>query len=267
MNEVINYVQAEVAKATNDKQHPREFGTMDNAVALSDTTKPGIDLARAHFPMVFDYRGEPMYLAQAQPAALSAPATAAVARFTDALEKSRLLPEAPNSAFAALAELKPLLTAEQYRLQENRLRIALEDQAQQVILRYLTGDQIPQTQKDFQNGEAYYSAARRLTPESLYLEGRQSFLHGRSLLFDKNYAQAADLLEEAVRIDPGGAHAYNALGIAYLEQADYARAIPAFRDAIRRAPTGPIRCTISPWPISKPAIRRERSAPISRPSS
>ena len=232
VNEFINYVQAEVAKGTNDKQHPREFGTMDNAVALSDTTKPGIDLARVYFPVVFDFHGEPMYLAQAQPGVLSAPATAAVARFTDALEKTRLL----SDAFTALAELKPLLSAEQYRLQENRLRIALEDQAQQVILRYLTGDQIPQTQKDFQNGEAYYGAARRLTPESLYLEGRQSFLHGRSLLFEKNYAQAADFLEEAVRIDPGGAHAYNALGIAYLEQADFARAIPAFRDAIRRAP-------------------------------
>src|SRR6185436_10874916 len=148
----------------------------------------------------------------------------------------RLLPDVPNSAFAALSELKNKLEPEQYAIQENRLRIALEDRGQQVILRYLTGDQIPQTQKDFQAGEQYYKAARQLTPESLFLEGRQSFLHGRSLLFDKNYAQAADLLEEAVRIDPGGAHAYNALGIAYLEQADYTRAIPAFRDAIRRAP-------------------------------
>src|SRR5439155_6422581 len=66
VNEVINYVQAEVSKATNDKQHPREFGSMDNAVALSDVTKPGIDLARAHFPMVFDSGGEPAYLAAAQ---------------------------------------------------------------------------------------------------------------------------------------------------------------------------------------------------------
>jgi len=104
--------------------------------------------------------------------------------------------------------------------------VALEDQGQQVILRYLTGDQVPQTQKEFQTGEQYYRAARLLTPESLFLEGRQSFLRGRSLLFDKNYAQAADLLEGAVRIDPGGSHAYNALGIAYLEQADFARADP-----------------------------------------
>ena len=238
VNEVINYVQTEVAKATNDKQHPREFGSMDNAVALADTTKPGIDLARLNFPVVLDFHGEPVYVAQAQaePGTLASAAVAAIARLTDALDKGRLLPDTPNSAFAALTELKPLLTAEQYRIQENRLRVSLEDQGQQVILRYLTGDQVPQTQKDFQSGESYYRAAKALTPESLFLEGRQSFLRGRSMLFDKNYAQAADLLEEAVRIDPGGAHAYNALGIAYLEQADYARAIPAFRDAVRRAP-------------------------------
>ena len=234
VNELINYVRDEVAKATGDKQHPREFGSMDNAVALSDTTKPGINLARARFPVIFDSGGEPAYLAAAQ----VAPSTLApiIARFNEALEQGRLLPDVPNSAFAALTELKNKLEPEQYRMQENLLRVALEDRGQQVILKYLTGDQVPQTQQDFQAGEQYYKAARLLTPESLFLEGRQSFLRGRSLLFDKNYTQAADLLEGAVRIDPGGSHAYNALGIAYLEQADYARAIPAFRDAVRRAP-------------------------------
>ena len=233
VNELINYVQAEVPKATNDKQHPREFGNMDNAVVLADATKPGINLSRVHFPMIYVSNGEPAYLAQAQIAPGSlAPLTG---RFSDALDKGRLLPDVPDSAFAALSDLKNKLTPEQYRIQENRLRVALEDQGQQVILRYLTGDQIPQTQKDFQRGDSYYRAAKLLTPESLFLEGQGSFMRGRAMLFDKNYKQAADLLEDAVRFDPGGAHAYNALGIAYLEQADYARAIPAFRDAARRA--------------------------------
>jgi tetratricopeptide (TPR) repeat protein len=233
VNELINYVQAEVPKATNDKQHPREFGNMDNSVALADTTKPGIVITRLHFPMIYVSNGEPAYLAQAQPVpGALAPLTG---RLSDALEKGRLLPDVPDSAFAALTDLKSKLTPEQYRIQENRLRVALEDQGQQVILRYLTGDQIPQTQKDFQSGGSYYRAAKLLTPESLFLEGQDSFMRGRAMLFDKNYKQAADLLEDAVRIDPGGAHAYNALGIAYLEQADYARAIPAFRDAAHRA--------------------------------
>jgi tetratricopeptide (TPR) repeat protein len=234
VNELINYVQAEVPKATNDKQHPREFGNMDNAVTLSDITKPGIPITRMHYPILYVSGGEPAYLAQAQPL----PSTLAplIGRFDDALEKGRLLPNSQDSAFAALTDLKGRLSPEQYRTQENRLRVALEDRGQQVILRYLTGDQIPQTQKDFQEGGAYYQAAKLLTPESLFLEGQESFMRGRSLLFARDYGQAAGLLEDAVRIDPGGAHAYNALGITYLEQADYTRAIPAFRDASRRAP-------------------------------
>jgi tetratricopeptide (TPR) repeat protein len=56
-------------------------------------------------------------------------------------------------------------------------------------------------------------------------------------LFDKQYAQATDLLEQSVRTDPGEAYAYNALGIAYLDQAKYpAGDLPAFRDAAKRAP-------------------------------
>ena len=193
VNELINYVQAEVPKATNDKQHPREFGNMDNAVALSDTTKPGINMAVLHYPMLYVSGGEPAYLAQAQPVASSlAPL---LGPFNDALDKGRLLPDSQDSAFAALTALKTKLTPEQYRIQENRLRVALEDRGQQVILRYLTGDQVPQTQKDFQSGGEYYKAAKLLTPESLFLEGQESFMQGRSLLFAKDYKQAADLLE------------------------------------------------------------------------
>ena len=85
------------------------------------------------------------------------------------------------------------------------------------------------------SGARYMDAARTLTQESLFLEGRQDFFQGRALLFDKKFPEAANLLEQAVRIDPGAAYGFNALGIAYLEQAQYDKAIPAFRDAVRRA--------------------------------
>ncbi len=78
-------------------------------------------------------------------------------------------------------------------------------------------------------------AARTLTRESLLLEGRQDFFEGRALLFDHNFGDAAALLEQSIRIDAGAAYGYNALGIAYLEQAQYDKAIPAFRDAFQRA--------------------------------
>ena len=113
-----------------------------------------------------------------------------------------------------------------------------KDQAQQVLLKYLTGDQQhKQTQQEFDAGSQYMEAATRLTPESLYLEGRKDFFHGRAMLFTKNYPAAAKPAGTIpVRIDPGAAYAFNALGISYLEQADFRKAIPAFRDAAHRAP-------------------------------
>ncbi len=42
--ELIDFVTADVPKRTRDRQHPRDFGNMDNATKLSDLSKPGIAL-------------------------------------------------------------------------------------------------------------------------------------------------------------------------------------------------------------------------------
>ncbi len=42
--ELIDYVSTGVPKLTNNKQHPRDFGNMDNALKLSEIAKPGIVL-------------------------------------------------------------------------------------------------------------------------------------------------------------------------------------------------------------------------------
>src|SRR5258708_16824198 len=99
---------------------------MGTQVGVSETTKPGSDLARARFPVIFDSGGEPAYLAAAQVAPSTL--TPIIGRLNDALEKGRLLPDVPDSAFAALSELKGKLEPEQDRIQENRLRVALADQ-------------------------------------------------------------------------------------------------------------------------------------------
>jgi Tfp pilus assembly protein PilF len=235
VNELIEYVRTQVAAQTNNKQHPRDFGNLDNSTPLSDLKKPGITLAR--YPILYDSRnGQPLLLAAAQQTPLSSDAARDVSALQDAIQAGRLLPTQPANAFTVLDRLRGEITPQQLFIQENQLRVALENQAQQVLLKYLTGDQQPQTQQDFDAGSEYMEAASRLTPESLYLEGRRDFFRGRAMLFTKNYPAAADLLEQSVRIDPGGAYAYNALGISYLEQADYRRAIPAFRDSVRRAP-------------------------------
>jgi protein O-mannosyl-transferase len=232
-DELIKYVSDQVPMATANKQHPREFGTYDNMMRLSDTRKPGIDVAQWH--VILDSRnGGPIYLAGTPQAAPQA-SQAATDRLTSAINAGRILPTDPNNAFTALGDLKTTAAPEQFQELQNQLRIALENKAQQVLLRYLEGDETPQSRDEFQNGARYMDAARMLTEESLFLEGRQDFFQGRALLFDKKFPEAANLLEQAVRIDPGAAYGFNALGIAYLEQAQYDKAIPAFRDAVRRA--------------------------------
>jgi tetratricopeptide (TPR) repeat protein len=234
-DELIKYVSDQVPMATGNKQHPREFGTYDNMMRLSDTRKPGIDVAR--WQVILDSRnGGPLYLAGSPQGQIPSPQSATeIDRFTSAINAGRILPADPNSAFTALRDLQKVSTPEQYQERENQLRVALENKAQEVLLRYLAGDETPQSRAEFQSGARYMDAARTLTHESLFLEGRQDFFQGRALLFDKKFPEAANLLEQAVRIDPGAAYGFNALGIAYLEQAQYDKAIPAFRDAVRRA--------------------------------
>jgi tetratricopeptide (TPR) repeat protein len=224
VNEIIEFVRDQVALGTKDKQHPRDFGAIENTVALADKSKPGIEVTR--WRMLYDSGGRPVQLASM---AQSVPAPQ-VERFRAEVSAD------PLAAAAKLADLKRNLAPDQYLAAENALRIALEERGQQVILKYLTGDQAPQSRSDFERGAAHFQAARGLTPESIFLEAREVFCRGRSQLFAKDYRGAADLLEEAARLDPSGAYSYNALGIAYLEQADYARGTLAFRDAIRRAP-------------------------------
>ena len=234
--ELIDYVQGNVKKLTGDKQHPREFGNMANETKLSDLSKPGIQLAR--IKTFYDSRtGEPLLLAQAAGAPpISPQAEGDIDAFRAAIQARHILPDDPGSAWNYVDRLRAELGPEPMFLQENLLRVALEDQAQQVLLKYLSGGQTPQVKTDFENGAKYMDAALRLTNESLYLQARDTFFSGRSLLFDKQYAQATDLLEQSVRTDPGEAYAYNALGISYLEQAKFQQALPAFRDAARRAP-------------------------------
>lgn len=238
-SELIDYVSDQVPNATGNKQHPREFGVYDNGMRLSTVDQPGINLARTSPPIMDVRTGEPLYLsqnqAQNQPAVLSSQAAQDLDRFNQALGAGRILPDQPNNAFTALQALQGQLTPERFLLTQNQLRVALENAAQAVLLKYLQGDQTPPVRDDFVLAARYMEAARTLTRESLYLEARDNFFNGRALLFDKRFAAAAPMLEQAVRLDPGAAYSYNALGIAYLEQARFEEAIPAFRDASQRA--------------------------------
>jgi len=235
VTEIIDFVREQVSKGTDDKQHPRDFGTMENTVPLSNAALAGIEVSR--FPILYDSQQRPVELAgAAQAAAPVETVPEPVRRFREAVASGRLGRGVSGSAWNQLAAMRSALGPEAYLAEVNQLRVALEDRGQQVLLRYLTGDQIPQQQGDFESGASYYAAARELTPESLLLDAREAFCRGRALLFEKKYGEGADLLERSAQLDAEGAHAFNALGIAYLEQAKFDLAAAAFRDAIKRAP-------------------------------
>ena len=67
--ELIDYVRTDVAGKTGNKQHPRDFGNIDNAVQLSNV-KPGINITR--YKELYDSRtGQPLFLASAADVPLS----------------------------------------------------------------------------------------------------------------------------------------------------------------------------------------------------
>ena len=242
VNEVIDYVRDQVRDATKNKQHPVERVNVSGDPELAEVSKDGILLAG------WTQAANPNVAMRALPA--SAPSSASLAIrgqadvrvsgqievFEKALRDGNLLAGTPGNAFDLLEGLRQQASQEEFRLLEEDLRVALENKGQQILLRYLTGDQIPQTRADFEAGRRHFQAAETLAANSPFLEGREAFCEGRTLIFNKRYSDAVSLLERAVRLDPNGAYSYNALGIAYLEQANYVPAGQAFRDAARRAP-------------------------------
>ena len=248
LNDMIDYVENRVEEATYDRQHPRRFGDFDRGTVMAKLDRPGVSIQ--------PWKGVDPETKTALIAALSAgedgsrslvaPAVprrrrsgdlpSDILMFQRALDANRILPNESNNAFTVLSSLRRRLPKQQYLEQSNALRVKLEIEGQQVLLRYLQGEQVPQEREDFLKGAALFEQARVLTPESLLLDARGSFCLGRVAIFDKDYARAADYLERAARLDPTGAYSYNALGIARLEQAQFTQAIAAFQDAIQRAP-------------------------------
>ena len=243
-NDIFKYVLNKVEDATDSQQSPEKTGFLSSEVSLVDLDKPGIEL-KPFVPLEREQLAglkKGRHIRALEPSAALVPARVVtrinrnLALFDDALEHGRVLPETPQSAFTALASLQRDLQPQEYAIEEGRLRIALEDKAQQQLLRYLEGDQIPQTREDFLSGALYLDSAERLAPESTIVESKKLFFRGRALIFDKRYPEAANILEAAARLDPRGAYSYNALGIAFLEQGNYDRAKLAFQDATARAP-------------------------------
>ncbi len=121
------------------------------------------------------------------------------------------------------------------------MHIALSDHGQEIMSRYLEGEQIPQTKADFERCASDFEEALLLDPGADFDRSRALFCRGRALVFDAQYDSAEKLLAESIAIDPHRAYAYNALGIALLERSartgqGLAEAAVNFQSAMRYAP-------------------------------
>jgi tetratricopeptide (TPR) repeat protein len=246
MDELADYVKDKVQESTASQQIPKTIGDIDQTRVMARVDKPGIELKDYTRVVLTASRSINPPAALTLAAIPALPSTASrlkyqdaatlVDQFEKAVAEGRILNTEEQGAFTFLAALKARLKSDDYQREAEKLRVALENRGQEVLLAYLAGDRVPQQRADFLLGEAYFEAALLLAPDSLYLQSRLTFCQGRAAIFDKDYAGAAALLERAIGLDGERGYAYNGLGIAYLERANYDLAIAAFRDAARRAP-------------------------------
>jgi tetratricopeptide (TPR) repeat protein len=236
--ELAAYVSNNVFQFTHGKQLPYYFATDEDLVVVYDANKEGIPLTAAQPLGDKELRDSRTVRAITR----DAPQISVSARqgdaFDDALRRGSLLPEEPGSAANLLSQFQ---SDSSFSDRQRRLRIALEDRGQEVISRYLEGEQQPRTKSDFESCARYFEEAAKLSPDTTFDRSRSLFCRGRSLIFDRSYTGAESLLKDAIQADPKRAYAYNALGISRLEQVTrtgtgFDDARDAFLKAIRYAP-------------------------------
>jgi tetratricopeptide (TPR) repeat protein len=251
---LLTEVKKEVRDLTGDQQVPDGRAVDLRMIVEEDPTLPGITLDPA-YPI-----GDKKQLRRPRGARPSAPKIprespppSASDDFLRAVAAGRLRrDEGAGNAREALDRVEQSQDAVLARSYSKRLRVALEDRGQQVVLLYLRGDQVNATRGQFEGCAEDFREALGLEPRMGFDESRMLFCQGRALLYpdhanQKDYANAVTLLEQAIRLDSTRAYSYNALGIAYLERVPqnpgfYDLATAAFHDAIQRAPYWPY-----PW--------------------
>jgi tetratricopeptide (TPR) repeat protein len=239
--DLFRFVVNGLGELTNNTQSPDKFVNDDQMAVLDDVTRnPGITLPKAtrlSEAVTRRRRGAN------QPGGQQA---ASGTRSLADSEFARLAQADPLAAIPLYNRMAsdPAVSEDSRRQTAEILRVALEEHGQQILIRYLHGEQIPQTKPTFELGARYFEEALRLPQATAFDESRMWFCKGRALVFDReesHYQEAVRLLERSILLDPDHSYAYNALGIAYLEQVRqhpeyYPRAVAAFHDALRFAP-------------------------------
>jgi tetratricopeptide (TPR) repeat protein len=244
VGELIRYLRDKVAQATKDKQTPQEFGEFENTLPMSFTDKPGIDLGFTElmFPTGFPntWRKFPsLWAALEMGNAWRSNLSLDYLRFgfDQAIQDGRLLAPKLQNAWDQYRQLLQS-NAPQSEKDDARdaLAVSLEDAGQKILQTYLRGDASPLSAQDYRTGEAYFSRAAELNPDEKKLQAKARFCAGRALLSDRRLTDAEAALRDSVRIDPGGAYAYNALGKAYTDMGRADDAVKEFHTAFDNAP-------------------------------
>ncbi|MDQ2949558.1 MAG: caspase family protein, partial [Acidobacteriota bacterium] len=243
--DLAEYVRTNVRRFTHKAQDPFDEAPNTGMVIVADTRKEGLTLLPAQplsdqeLRAIRRRRGSSSGRISSPPT----PAGPADDAFENAIRRGLVLPEQPGSASHLLADLRrdPNQSSQDIRERERQLRIALEDRGQEIMSRYLEGDQVPQNKADFDRCTRLFQEALNLDPGAVFDRSRALFCQGRAQIFAGQYGDAQRLLDDSIRLDPRRAYAYNALGIAYLERIartgqGFDQAATAFRQAMRFAP-------------------------------
>jgi tetratricopeptide (TPR) repeat protein len=221
LEEVGRFVQDSVKRATDENQIPLRFGNQGRTAAWVPDAGPPAAAAGVRSPMGVAPN------ADAEPT--DSAVLRALAAFRAALDAGALLEPDSASAWFAYGQLQanPAAAPILWYVRGD-LRQRLQADAQRVIDAYLEGgDRQPDAER-IRDAATELARAAELMPKTSALTSQlgasRRFLEGYAYLQKGDYASALPPLRASVARDPQ-AHAYNALGFAFLasNQLDSAR--------------------------------------------
>ncbi len=181
------------------------------------------------------------------PAGLSANQEDLYRRFQQALWEERLIEPAGDSAWDYYAQLRPALEPDLGEELRGQLAVAMGDQAQRIILKYLEGGDTKWNAAIFEKGSDLTVRLRQLFEGSALwnrfpqiwpasYRSQEFFFDGRASIERKQFAQARSRLQQSIQLQPEASHSWNAIGLAHWQENQLEQALPPLERAIELTP-------------------------------
>jgi len=212
---LADYVSDNVSRITNKKQRPTDLSDPKTEPPLADLNQPGLSPFDTPEVSKLNIYGQQDPTRRGRRTVPAKPPSGPIQGYPDELART----------------------------------IDIENQGEDILLKYLKGDEIALDENDFRACQNSFHELLASEPGSPYLSAREAFCQGRAEMFQASQQKAQsrdqaeatsrnaeELLEKAIRLDPGAAYPYNALGLLWLERSRYDLARAAFEDASHWAP-------------------------------